>query len=707
MKFRFALTALCLLYPTAMFGAMLGSSVTLLRLICVDNGLDASCTSKPETRSLAEFNRIYSLASVMGMFATNSVLAALADKWGRKAIITIVLCGLMFGESMWMLTTRSDTGFFRENWRIILPITVFLQSAAGSVAVAFFCIFTLAADWTRFRPQMRGSVFAIIEGCIGASGVLGSQAAGLFLSTIGPFYVFMFSFCCALLGLIIVTLFLDDTTPPEIKARKVDWSRANIFGALLILCPTRRTRALRDEDAHQSYEELCQELLRSHVGDAITVDPALVADNTAGIAATDDTEGVYVAPRPCDLDTPRPDEGADGNSADGTGLLDAELGGLASDGNGNNGDDTAGPLNRRKARHGAKGKKGFDPALTEGLAAADSLSALTIVASPASAHSSALTAAPDSDPMSPLQAASPSAVALYAQGVVLPAEPQRPGNALLVMACVGFLAMSAMLGGNGCRTAYLKQVYSISDRGVSTIATIEATARCLGTFLFVPVLHKYISSRLAELRTVRGMLLLKGLALMVYLFADELWQIYIILAFAGFFASIPFGFIKGIVSTEVGVLLQGKVLAAMAAVDMITTFVASMSFSSLFAETNDTFPEAVFVLAGALNILGAIVPVFISDSKAAFNSRRRRAKGPAPPGAAPAAAVTVLPGPVQTDDARGDKAFAAALTSGDTASSSSTFSQQQGMGARTDSVLVVPLPLPVPVADGAKSGRLN
>ena len=612
MKFFIAIGAMCLLYPTALYSGIISTSSTVLRMICVDNGLPASCTSTNETSEMSSFATIYAGAGSIGMLLTNTLITALADRWGRKTIILLVLSGCLFESTMWLLTTRSETGFFRENWRVLLPIASFIQSSVGSIAIAVFAIYTIVADWTRFRTEYRTTLFACLEGGFAISGILGAQGAALFMS-IDPFYAFVFSWSLIATTLILNALLLEDTTPPEVRNRKIDWWHANAFGALLILCPTRRTRALREEDAHQSYEELCQELLRSKIGDPIAVDPVLVAENTAGVAAPENT-GLYIAPR---TDTEilargvlASDDYAGRDAGDAYG--DGDEGARMRSTNSTLTDNT----NRNKHNAG----KGFNPALSESLTGADSLSALTL-----HAHNSDGVLGDHHDgAMSPLQSATPSALELARHGIALPAEPHGVGNALTVLAVAAFIGTCAVVGLMTVRIPYMKQEYNASDQVVSNLATIEAVARATGTFVLVPLLHKFISSRVAELRTVQALLFMQGVVLLFFMAANTLWQTFLIFIIGGFCSSIPFGFLRGLLSTEVGVLLQGKVLSALASVDIFTMLFASTGFSSLFAHTNKTFPESVYVVCGFFLITAALIPLLVSDTKAMFNSRRKR-----------------------------------------------------------------------------------
>jgi hypothetical protein len=515
--------------------------------------------------------------------------------------------GLIVDNIMWLNIVRSDTGFFRENWRVIGILSHCVASAVSGFALAFFCIFALAADYTRFRPAQRASLFAAVEGGFAIAGIIGSQMSG-FLMERGPFYCYLFILCLYSTGLLISIFVLQDSTPPEIKARKVDWWRANAFGALAFLIPTRHSQALFEDDRQLAYEELCREVLHSHVGAPIAVNAALVADNTAGLATV---EPVYVA-APAEPDL----EDVDGSG----GLLDAELGMPASDAAAAAAAAAAQGISSEGPRvRGAGGRKhagGFND-LTEGLI--DGSGSGSVVGGGGRGNSDLR-----SEALSPLVAASPSALQLLDIGLPLPAEPAKRGNALVVFSVVIFFTVTAIVGSKSSFIAYMKQVYSLKDREISNVTTIEAVSRSVGTFLMVPLLHRVVTTRVGELRTVQVLFLLMACGVLSYYFCDEVWEITAVIAFSGFFSSIPVGFIRGLMSTEVGVLLQGKVLAAVAAVEVLTALFSALMFTSVFAATNESFPEAVYMISGSLMLVSALLPFCVSDSKAVFNSRRSR-----------------------------------------------------------------------------------
>jgi hypothetical protein len=497
--------------------------------------------------------------------------------------------------------------FFRSNWRPLVFGSSFFTGLLGGFPLALFCLFSMISEFTADRPHIRGMAFALMSGVIAVATVVGTQLSGVLMAR-DPFYVFAAGFCAIAALIAFQLLLLEETVPFEVKARPIDWRRTNILSAIMFLVPSTHTRRMHAEDRLHSYEALCQKILDSEVGSDVAVSQGLIDDTAEGLGAlsplagpVDDSYGLLSADSTTKPAAPDSSAGArrPGGTLDGDFLL---------------GDDA--PLRSVRAKANKRGHE-LDSAASEGLlAGAD--------ADPGSL--AALSAPkPEAEDVS-AYAETNAARKLVSAGLSLPPVPPERGNALIVFALMIFLLAAAMAGEEGNFLPYLKQTYHVTDTEMANVSTIDSCARLVGSFLFVRLTHMFVSTRWGELRLTQLLLFLVGSIFVCIHFCNELWQTALLKATSSAFTVVPGGFVRGLISTEVGMLLQGKVLAAIAAIEVITAITGSLTFTSIFAASNESMPTLIFIVGGSMTCIASVMPFFINDSRIAFNARR-----PGPP----------------------------------------------------------------------------
>jgi MFS family permease len=510
---------------------------------------------------MTDFGRITSLVSHIPMFLTTNLLTALADRVGRRPIMLIFFFGIMLNHVIWALITRSEDGFFRENWKPVFAVSVFFTGAMGNFALGFFFMFSLISDFCKYRPNFQSPLFALLQGGIATGSVVGSQLAGVLMKK-DPYYCFTTCFTLAAILFALTLFVLPDTTPAEVRAREVDWKRANAIGAAMFLLPFEHTLQLRAEDSRNEYNLLCEAKLRGHrAAQAVQLN---------------------------------------GDTAD---HLD-DLGSLRGDG--------AVPHISRSPSRGNMATFSAD-------AADSSAIPLGVVSDDMPASDI------DVDASLPEHAVhSAAAKELIAAGVALPEPPAPPGNTLLVISITVGLFMFANIGFESSFMSFMKQVYRATDTQMSNITTIEAVARLVGMFVFVPLAHRLIKTRLGELRLTQLFFIIVGLTVAAYHLATGIYSIATLAVISGTFTIIPGGYVRSIVTSEVGTLAQGKALAAITAVELSSSVLGSFIFSTIYSATNKTTPSTVFIVGGFSLVAAALVPFFINDSAEVFNSRKRK-----------------------------------------------------------------------------------
>jgi len=177
-------------------------------------------------KSLAHGDAQYApraLAIMMAAFACAQLFAApilggLSDRFGRRKVILISICGMAFD---FVLTALAPT----IGWLFIA------RAGAGLTSASIVSVNAYIADVT--PPEKRAQRFGLVGATIGASFVLGPAMGGA-LGAINlrlPFWAGA-GLCAA--NLIYGILVLPESLPKE-RRRRFDWRRANPFASLKLL----------------------------------------------------------------------------------------------------------------------------------------------------------------------------------------------------------------------------------------------------------------------------------------------------------------------------------------------------------------------------------------------------------------------------------------------------------------------------------------
>jgi len=162
---------------------------------------------------------IFSTVFATTQFVCSPIQGALSDRFGRRVVILLSCLGLGLDFALMALVNT-------------LPLLLVGRVISGITAASFSTANAYIADVT--PPDKRAGAFGMLGAAFGIGFVVG-PAIGGFLSGYGvraPFWgAAVLALCNFAYGLFV----LPESLPPEKRSKRIDWSHANPFGALLRL----------------------------------------------------------------------------------------------------------------------------------------------------------------------------------------------------------------------------------------------------------------------------------------------------------------------------------------------------------------------------------------------------------------------------------------------------------------------------------------
>jgi len=170
------------------------------------------------TARAAEIYGLFATAWALMQFVGSPVLGALSDRFGRRPIILLSVCGLGFDYILMALAPNLG-------WLFVGRVISGITAASFATAAAY------VADVT--PPDERAKSFGMIGAAFGLGFVLGPALGGL-LGRISPRLPFWVSAVLCLTNALYGLFVLPESLPPERRSR-FSWARANPIGSLRLL----------------------------------------------------------------------------------------------------------------------------------------------------------------------------------------------------------------------------------------------------------------------------------------------------------------------------------------------------------------------------------------------------------------------------------------------------------------------------------------
>lgn len=151
-------------------------------------------------------------------FVCSPIIGSLSDRFGRRPVILISICGLMLDYVLMALAPNL--------WWLAVG-----RLLAGVTSSSFTSVFAYMADIT--APEDRARGYGLIGAAFSAGFVAGPLLGGILgeVSLRAPFWV---AAGMSALAFIYGVFVLPESLPPE-KRMAFSWRRANPFGALTLL----------------------------------------------------------------------------------------------------------------------------------------------------------------------------------------------------------------------------------------------------------------------------------------------------------------------------------------------------------------------------------------------------------------------------------------------------------------------------------------
>jgi len=172
-----------------------------------------------DTAAASEWGLVFGASWGLLQFITGPILGLMADRWGRRPVLLISLFGLAVDFLFMALAPTLG-------WLFVGRLLNGMTAASFSTANAYL------ADVT--PPQERAKVFGWMSSAFSFGFIFG-PAIGGYLGEISLRLPFFAAAGLTFLNFLYGFFILPESLPPERRAAKFDWKRANPLGSLTLL----------------------------------------------------------------------------------------------------------------------------------------------------------------------------------------------------------------------------------------------------------------------------------------------------------------------------------------------------------------------------------------------------------------------------------------------------------------------------------------
>lgn len=596
-----------------------GSDQFVIRQFCLELGLPSDCTDDAALQKASGLSLITLVISGAFTILSVGIFGAVSNRMGRRNVLLLSYLAMCLRSLGWT-AIYNFPDIFKAHWKVVVVGGTCIYAACGSVLLCFMGVFGVLGDVSAKRPDLRMPLFISMEFWAGLSSVVGIQAAAVLMKR-DPKYLAETTTIGFALAFLITLFFQKESLDPEVLYQPIKWAKANVFGQLLFIAPTRAAKKLLNNDFNKVFDKLLVVYNAQHNIDSTSCGGDVGYNNPLYPEADEkqkqQEQDEQTFTRHISSSTSSIYEVAHNNPTDGLSLDVATSAAF----------HPGAPMSCDELQY-ANGKIGTLLSQTP---------LLTPMVQSEGVHD---------DAMAPLLLDAQGGDIEY--GVVSNADQQQEeqetqqqqqhtklptlkltqppcqishGNALLCFAFVIFLWTCQYFGGLVLGLFYIKKMYNATSQDYSNLLTISSLTGSIGSFIMVPIIKKFTKTPNHERFVLVGAMWVIALTNALFPFCQTYWQFCVATVVGGVAGALPSGISRSLMANQVTEALQGQVLATIAAIQSFIFVLGGVAFNLMWIKTSPTHPGATYFLCAGIAFVGGCLPLLVSDSLADFNLR--------------------------------------------------------------------------------------
>ena len=204
----------CIYFLTAFMVFPISSQV-IIEVVCLHFQDGDDCHSEKVSSEASLISLYATLAVTVPSLLLTGPYASIADRFGRKVILSLPCFGLLSMVVAVYLVSR----YKPANFLYVLMGANVIMGSCGSVGIFQMGVFTYASDLTEDDKVKRTSLFSLLESCTFIAKIVGPFASGLWANKFGFTSLLLVAIVTSIVGLL-YSLSLPESLPKSSAIRK-------------------------------------------------------------------------------------------------------------------------------------------------------------------------------------------------------------------------------------------------------------------------------------------------------------------------------------------------------------------------------------------------------------------------------------------------------------------------------------------------------